>query len=694
MATLTSEYQYLGRSGKLGSTYYLLVYGRTTPNTTTGIHRVYVQVKFASTKAGTTFYSFANTIKATVNGSNAFSVSKKPSSAWANTGKITVGGTTYGASVTIGTGYVDIDATDGAAKTVTIKATYTHGSASQSYTPSANEEESYSGSHTLSAIIRKAQFTAANDFNDEGNPTITYKNDASSVTTAVQAGISFDGTNMVVPYRDVALTGGTYTFNLTDAERNSLRNGCTDANSKTVKFMLKSTVGSNNFTDSISKTLSIINASPTATWASATEKDAGILASSIANLGTFLKGVSDVEVKVTPSLKKGATLKSVKFTHNGANLLNNPSTFSNIQTNSFSCEVVDSRNNSVTISKTVSLLDYVILNISTVNIYRDTVSDPTKILIDANINYFNNSFSSTIVNAPVLTIKNSAGTSKTITNYTITGNTIVLDGVDTGFNLAEAATDSYTLTVSDKIMTKTATKAVSLLIPTFEMGEHDVQVNGDLYIASATRTNAVNVLSKMNTNASNISTNASNITKINNMLYPVNSVLTLGYNSSAKKAYTPADLGIPGTWTLIDKMFSSSSGSNTSGTTYFTKNSVVSSFEIAWARSGHMLTMRIGINYNPNAYGDSAQALGSLHWNAFGVKALTFGTTNHLVGSDAGNGGVTWTIDYSSGAIIHTDVLDAVATTAQSWYLHIDYNITTGNMLDAHCDRFVYKRTA
>lgn len=552
MATLTSDYQYLGRSGKLGNTYYLLVYGRTVPNTTTGKHTVYVQVKFASTQGGTTFYSFANTIKATVNGSNAFTVTKKPSSAWANTGGLTVGGYTYGASVTVGTGSVEIDATDGTAKTVTIKAEYTHGSASQSYTPSANETDSYSGSHTLSAIIRKAQFTAATDFNDEGNPTITYKNDASSVTTAVQACISLDGTNASVPYRDVTISGGTYTFNLTDAERNTLRNGCTTANSKTVYFLLKSTVGSSNFTDSIAKTLTIVNANPTATWDSVTETDTNVLASTVANQGIFLKGVSDVQMKVTPSLKKGATLSSVKFTHNGANITSNPATFSNVQNSSFSCVVTDSRGNQVTLSKTINLIDYVILNITDLDIHRDTTADPTKIRMSAKIAYFNNSFTSSLVNSATLTLKNSAGTSKTITNYTLSGNTIVINEIDTGFTLAEAATDSYTLTVKDKVLTTSGTKNVSLLIPTFEMGEHDVQVNGDLYIASTTRTNAVNVLSKINTNTSNISTANSNITTLNNNL----TTLSNTHNTDTKYAKGET-FSVTGTWLAAGTLTSS-----------------------------------------------------------------------------------------------------------------------------------------
>lgn len=150
----------------------------------------------------------------------------------------------------------------------------------------------------------------------------------------------------------------------------------------------------------------------------------------------------------------------------------------------------------------------------------------------------------------------------------------------------------------------------------------------------------------------------------------------------------------PGTWTLIDQEFTPTYGTNNSGSTYFTKNSVVSSFELSWIRSGHILTMRIGINYNPNSYGDNAQTLGTIHWNAFGIKNLAYSITNHLVGSDAGNGAVTWSINYSSGLVEHTDILDSPATTAQSWYLQVEFHIPSSLMLESACNKFYWKRTA
>ena len=690
MATLTSDYQYLGRSGKLGSTYYLLVYGKTVPDTTNGKHRVYVQVKFASTQGGTTFYSFANTIKATVNGSNAFTVTKKPSSAWANTGGLTVGGNTYGASVTIGTGYVDIDATDGTSKSVTIKAEYTHGSASQSYTPSANETDSYSGSHTLSAIIRKAQFTAADDFNDEGNPTITYKNDASSVTTAVQACISLDGTNASVPYRDVTISGGTYTFNLTDAERNTLRNGCTTANSKTIYFLLKSTVGSNNFTDSIAKTLTIVNATPTATWTSATETDVDILASTVANQGVFLKGVSDVQMQVTPSLKKGATLSSIKFTHNGANITSNPATFSNIQNNSFSCVVTDSRGNQVTLSKTVSLVDYTILNIAELDVHRDTTSDPTKIVMSARISYFNNSFTSSIVNGATLTLKNSAGTTKTITNYTLSGNTIVINEIDTGFILAEASTDTYTLTVQDKVLKTSSSKNVSLLIPTFEMGEHDVQVNGDLYIASATRTNPVNVLSAIGTLNNLKTAEKSSLTgavnEVFDKLYPVGSVYIMSTNAN------PNTIGIPGTWTFVDKEFKTAHYNIDNISGGFTNGSA-SAHTIYLLYSGHDIIVTGTITSNA-ALSDTTVTLGTI--NPAKVGAVQhFSMAHRFVGyADGANGAAMLQVSYL-GEIQSVDVIDLTSMTSGAVLtLETTIGLQPSLMADSWCDKFYYKRTA
>ena len=74
---------------------------------------------------------------------------------------------------------------------------------------------SISDTFTCVDIPRQAKLTAAVDFNDEANPTITYTNPAGSAVSSLQACISLDGTVDDIKYRDISKTGTSYTFTLT-----------------------------------------------------------------------------------------------------------------------------------------------------------------------------------------------------------------------------------------------------------------------------------------------------------------------------------------------------------------------------------------------------------------------------------------------------------------------------------------------
>lgn len=120
-----------------------------------------------------------------------------------------------------------------------------------------------SGSFELSTIPRQANITNAPNFNDEQNPTITYSNPAGNNVTSLQARIeNAGGTAAYVDYRDISKTGTSYTFNLTDAERNTLRNATPNSNTLTVKFVIKTVIGGNTFWSTVDKTLTIVNANP------------------------------------------------------------------------------------------------------------------------------------------------------------------------------------------------------------------------------------------------------------------------------------------------------------------------------------------------------------------------------------------------------------------------------------------------
>lgn len=118
-----------------------------------------------------------------------------------------------------------------------------------------------SGSWSLPNIARNATITNAPNFNDEANPTISYTNPAGNNVSTLQACISLNGSNADIPYRDISKTGTSYTFNLTNAERNTLRQN-TSGKTRTVYFIIKTVINGTTLTNSKSVTFSIVNGNP------------------------------------------------------------------------------------------------------------------------------------------------------------------------------------------------------------------------------------------------------------------------------------------------------------------------------------------------------------------------------------------------------------------------------------------------
>lgn len=119
-----------------------------------------------------------------------------------------------------------------------------------------------SGSFTLPQIARAAQITAAPNFTDIENPTINYQNPAGNSVTTLQACISLTGSTDNISYRDIPKTGTSYTFQLTEAERNVLRSATPNSNTLSVIFYIKTVIGGQTFYSTSFKTLTIVNASP------------------------------------------------------------------------------------------------------------------------------------------------------------------------------------------------------------------------------------------------------------------------------------------------------------------------------------------------------------------------------------------------------------------------------------------------
>ena len=109
----------------------------------------------------------------------------------------------------------------------------------------------------LPTLPARAYISSAPNFNDEDNPTIKYYNGAGSSVSSLEACISLDGSKDDIAYRTISKTGSSYTFELTEAERNVLRKATT-GKSRKVRFYLQTTISGVVYRNYTEKTLTIV----------------------------------------------------------------------------------------------------------------------------------------------------------------------------------------------------------------------------------------------------------------------------------------------------------------------------------------------------------------------------------------------------------------------------------------------------
>ena len=219
---------------------------------------------------------------------------------------------------------------------------------------------------TLDNIPRQATITSAPNFTDIQNPTIQYSNQAGSNVTSLQACISLTGSNDDIAYRDIPKTGTSYTFNLTDAERNILRQATTTSNKRTVYFYIKTVVSGNTLYNNKSVTLTIVNANPTFNVA---YLDTNSTTTAITNNNQqIIQNNSTLRINITNATAlKYATLTTASINVNGAvttqNISGSSLTFNvgvlNVSSDlTIPVTITDSRNNKTTINLVVQVLSW------------------------------------------------------------------------------------------------------------------------------------------------------------------------------------------------------------------------------------------------------------------------------------------------------------------------------------------------
>lgn len=174
-----------------------------------------------------------------------------------------------------------------------------------------------SGSWSLPNIPRSATITGATDFTDIQNPTIYYSNPAGNSVSSLQACISLTGARDDISYRNINKTGSSYTFNLTEAERDVLRNASKNSNTLRVLFFVQTVINGTYYRSNTARTMTIVNANPSIESISYEDTNTSMVNITnnnqviIQNNSTILFNFSNLKAL------KYATLKSVAVTLNG-----------------------------------------------------------------------------------------------------------------------------------------------------------------------------------------------------------------------------------------------------------------------------------------------------------------------------------------------------------------------------------------
>lgn len=173
-----------------------------------------------------------------------------------------------------------------------------------------------SGSITLDNIPRQATITSATDFTDTGTPSLVYSNAGGF---AADAYLEFapvgSGTQIM---RKGAITGksGTYTFALTDAERETLRAACTGV-SMPVRYVLRTFIGGNEYYSSLDRAMNMSDAAPILGAVSYADGNA-TTAAITGDAKVIVQKQSDLQVTFgAATAQKGATIAEYSATFAG-----------------------------------------------------------------------------------------------------------------------------------------------------------------------------------------------------------------------------------------------------------------------------------------------------------------------------------------------------------------------------------------
>ena len=364
-----------------------------------------------------------------------------------------------------------------------------------------NINKSLSATVDLPKINRLAIVTSASDFTDEENPTLSFNNPA-GFTVYPYLNFYDNNNNLVYQlYRNSETITSPYTWNITGEERSALWRATNKQQTYKVTVGVDTYNGTTKLgNNSKAQTMTYVNAKPSQStvFTETNQKVIDVLGNS--NADTIIQNVSQLKLVSTPTVKKSATVSKILFEHNNLSVEDKESPYEytfTVINSKFKVTIVDSRGYSIPTEYTKSIIEYTPIDITQYSFkrYNPTSSD---IVFNAKIKYKQTTFKNT-ANVPTIKWKvGEQGTLNTISSsdYTIdtTNDTITITNLVLSNVLSYQNSEKMYLYVNDLLTEDTEYTLVTKGIPTFDAGEHDFQVNGDLFVADTNRQNPVNVL--------------------------------------------------------------------------------------------------------------------------------------------------------------------------------------------------------
>lgn len=170
-----------------------------------------------------------------------------------------------------------------------------------------------SGSISLDRIARNATIVTANDFTDETNPTLTYSNPSSF---SCDVSIEFAG-GSITRFGAISGASGSYTMQLTDSERTTLRNASRNSPTLKVTYVLKTTIDGAAYYSRAERKMNVVDAAPDLEAVSYEDTNAATVAVT-GDKSRIIQNHSVLTVTIpTATAKKGATIASYTIAFGG-----------------------------------------------------------------------------------------------------------------------------------------------------------------------------------------------------------------------------------------------------------------------------------------------------------------------------------------------------------------------------------------